>query len=305
MRGGRGRLILILAVLGLLLPPAAEAAPRLSAVAASQGAFTGTSWALGLVVPEGSSLQGGASLKWEEVGNLTAVFSLPNITLPDGVVYAVVSVMTSDGTVLQAATGIGTNCSAWQAYSWAIRGLKTGSLAYSWILNATGPRMEPSADVAISIFRTTDGWELRILDRTTNASVERSFPQGLGSSLKQGDQEVFSLESYSRSAATFRSMGNLTLRALLLDGAEVSGGVYSYGEWDPNHNPLFVVGSSGSNPPYFISLRQVGDGSYAWAYTTSWKSSGGPPIGVTAFFAVLLVGVLVVARVVIRRTRDS
>lgn len=274
------RRLLVAAVCTFLLPAAIIAPSSLPIVAstaqaaASGQTYPNASWALGLVVPEGASLHGGDKLLWEEVSNLTVVFTLPNISMPDRMVYAVLSVMTSDGGVLQAAAGIGPNASVWSAYSWSIPDVKSIPLTYNWILNATGPRMSPGANVTISIFYSSGSWNLRTTDQKTGISTEREFPQGQGTALKVGDQEVFSFESYSRLGATFRNMGNLTLDSILVNGARVVSGVYAYGQWDPHKNPLFVVGSSGTSPPTWISLGQTADGSFVWGYGTVWRNVG-------------------------------
>jgi len=233
--------------------------------------YSNSSWALGVVAPEGSGLSDGASLRWESVNNVTVLVSLPNITLPDRVVYSVLSVMTGDGGIMQVAAGVYPNRSAWLTYSWVIPRSDTTTPTYQWILNGSEPRMAQNSRISMSIFHLSGLWSLRVTDEGTNSSVERQFPPGLGPALKAGDQEVFALESYSRTSSTFREMGNLTLESLLVDDQRVTGGFYSYGDWDPNHDPLFVVGSAGTSPPSFISLEKTGDGSFAWEFAGLWQ----------------------------------
>jgi hypothetical protein len=158
-----------------------------------------------------------------------------------------------------------------------ISGVESTPLVYDWILNASLPSLTPGAGIAVSIFKSTGGWNLNIRDLSGGAGVVRTFPPGMGDTLKVGDQEAFALESYSRSAATFKSMGNLTLQGLFLDGTKVSGGIYVYTDWDPSHNPLFAVGSSGASPPSFVSLARTDDGAFVWSYTTNWTSDEGYP----------------------------
>ena len=238
-------------------------------------AYPNSSWALGIVVPEGSQTADGSKVRWEDVSNVTVEATLPNITLPDRVVYAVASVMTEDGSVMQAAAGAYPNRSVWLAYSWMISGADSGPVTYSWILNGSKPEMGPASKISISIYRDADLWNLRVEDEASGKAVDRPFPDGIAPTLKAGDQEVFALESYSRSGATFRNMGNLTMEGLKLDGRMVTGGFYAYGDWDPTHSLVFVVGSSGSSPPIFISLTEVGSGSFAWGFTEDWVGAGG------------------------------
>ena len=270
----------------------------------SGSAYPTTSWAVGLVVPEGASLQGGGKVRWGGVDNLTAAVTLPNISLPDEIVYAVLSVMTSDGCVLQAAAGIRPNESSWFAYAWLIPSTASNPLVYQWVLNESGPPMAPGANVSISVYEVSGSWNLRITDEETGAGVARPFPSGIGPSLKVGDQEVFALESYSRSGATFRSMGNMTLTGMLLDGSKVTGGVYGYTDWDPDHNPLFAVGSSGVSPPAFVSLGQATDGSFVWGYALVWRSPN-DTLATVATIAALVSGVLAVVGVVLWKTRKA
>lgn len=303
------RRLLVAAVCVLLFSASVEASSLpVAAVSSTQATSSGrsyptASWALGVVVPEGASLQGGSKLRWESVRNVTAAFTLPNVTMPDRIVYAVMSLMTSDGGVMQAAAGIRPDEGSWFAYSWSIPDFKSVPLIYRWSLNSSEPEMAPGADVTISIFQSSNVWTLRIQDDSTGARVERAFLVGVGTSLKAGDQEVFSLESYSRLGATFRDMGNLTLRSLLVDGARVTGGVYAYGDWEPRHNPLFAVGSSGVSPPSFISLGQGDDGSFIWGYDLYWGGSGDSVMAVVETLALLLSALFLVIGVVLWKTR--
>ena len=238
------------------------------------GGFPSTSWALGVVVPEGSGLQGGGSLRWQEATNVTALVTLPDISSPDRIVYVVMSLMAQDGSVMQASAGVYPNSSVWMAYSWFIPNALSVPLTYLWLLNSSGPQMVPGAQVSISILRSDGTWGLKILDMGTGGSVFRSFPATVSPSLKAGDQEVFALESYSRAEGTFQRMGNLTLSSLEVDGQKVIGGFYTYGDWQPNHEPLFEVGSAGSSPPPFVSLVEGVDGSFVWTYTAVWATLG-------------------------------
>ena len=299
----QANLLAVLAVLGLATCAASSsfaAGPSgvsSTSLEAAGHAFPTASWALGVVVPNGAMLQGGGHLSWTGVANLTASMTLPNITLPDGVVYAVMSVMASDGSVMQSAAGVFPNRSVWLAYAWSIA--SPNHPTYQWILNGSAPQMSPGTNLSMSIYMGKGTWDLKITDRSTGASVSRQYPSDIPASLKTGDQEVFALESYSRSAATFQHMGNLTLQSVSVNGERVTAGVYSYGDWDPRHNPVFVVGSSGTTPPTFISLEQVGPGSYVWGFGGLWGPAGGDyGNSVSASLLLLVLGVTAVALLV-------
>lgn len=294
-------LVLIMSA-GVEVPPTIANAP--GQVGATGGAYPTTSWAVGLVVPEGASLQGGGKVRWEAVNNLTAALTLPNVTLPDEMVYAVLSVMTSNGSVLQAAAGVSPNDSSWSSYAWLIPSAVSVPPSYKWILNASGPTMAPGANVSISIYQALGGWSLRIFDDETGAAVTQQFPSGVGPSVRVGDQEVFAFESYSRSRSTFQNMGNLTLTGMFLDGSKVTGGVYAYSNWDPARNPLFVVGSAGASPPSFVSFGQARDGSFVWGYATVWTYPSNLPFTI-AIVAALLVAAISTVGVVLWKTRKT
>lgn len=209
-------------------------------------------------------------MRWEGITNVTVSLALPDIESPDGNVYAILSVMTSDGSVLQAAAGALPNRTDWYGFAWSVKGANSGSPSYLWVLNSSKPEMSPLANISISIFLVSGQWSLKVTDMGTGSSVEKSFPPGPAPALMLGDQEVFALESYSRTVATFRDMGNLTLYSILLGGKKVMNGCYLYSGWDPTHNPLFVVGSSGSSPPSFINVGEELEGSFFWDYTGIW-----------------------------------
>jgi len=251
--------------------------------------YPNSSWAIGVVVPEGAQTLGGGSVRWEGVTNVTASLALPAIGSPDGTVYAILSVMTGDGSILQAAAGDLPNMTGWHAFAWSVQGANSGTPSYKWVLNASNPEMDPLSNISISIFLTSGLWNLRITDAGTTSSVEKSFPPGPASSLKAGDQEAFALESYSRTSATFRNMGNMTLDSLLLDGKEVTNGCYLYSDWDMIHNPLFVVGSSGSSPPSFIHAGEGPMGSFFWEYAGVWSVQNDPLAGLVEVLAVVAV----------------
>ncbi len=257
-----------------------------------------SSWALGVVVPDGARLDGGGALSWKTATNLTAVARLPNITNPAAITYVVLSAMGNDRTIFQVAAGTWPDCSYWSVYSWFITGVDSRSPAYECMANSTGPEFSPHDVLSISIFiASPSAWMFRVTDENRSSSLERSFPTSLAVSFASGDQEVFSLESYSRSASTFQNMGNQTLESLLVDGTKVLDGWYPYSGWDPAHNPLFVVG--GSAAPLFIDLTTNGRGEAVWAYSPQWAdahlnvSLGSVVVGL-ALFSLIVVSALFV-----------
>lgn len=305
-----GAAAVVICLLLLTTPVASPAALQTTTTNQSGPAdqsYPATSWALGVVVPDGTRLQDGTSLHWGAVTNLTALLTLPNISLPDRVVYGVVSVMMSDSHVLQVAAGIYPNATRWLTYAWAISNVESVPLTYCWVLNASGPEMAPGARVSVSIFRAMDAWHLRVVDLDTGSSVSRLFPGGSAPGLKAGDQEVFAFESYSRTGLTFKDMGNLTLWNLFIDGQEVESGIYSYSEWDPSHNPVFVVGSSGTSPPSFLSFEQASDGSFVWGFERGWTTDVYiyPNMIGTSLALFLLVGLAAVLALVVWLTRKD
>jgi hypothetical protein len=273
----------------------------------AQENYPSTSWALGIVIPQGTGLEGGRTVQWGSVQNVTTDVTLPNISQPDQIVYAVLSMMTEDGQVLQVAAGVFPNSSVWLVYAWLFSDITSNPVQYQWILNSSLPEMLPNARVSISLFRSmTNTWELSVVDLDTDSSVERTFPSGIASSFKAGDQEVLALESYSRSVSTFQEMGNLTLNSLLIDGMKVSSGFYTFnGGWQPDHSPLFVIGTEGTVPPTFISLQKGTGNLVFWNYTNPWSNTELVyPVGiVTIIFLALLVGSIIIMASVILVTK--
>lgn len=301
---GKLRALVTTAIISLLLGAMAAGPLAWAQGPSSQSlGYRNESWALGIVVPQGAGLEGGGDVRWGSVANVTAEVALPNITLPDRNVYAILSLMASDGSVMQVATGALPNRSSWSTFAWLVTNSNSGQFSYAWILNASGPEMAPESNVVISIFLDSGTWSLRVSDPGSGQSVQQPFPAGVSPSLRSGDQEVFALESYSKAASTFRDMGNLTLDALFVDGARVVSGFYAYSQWDPAHSPLFVVGSAGATLPTFINLGQAGDGSFFWDYVGTWKTSPGSVEGLAEILVIaLLISALALAVAAARLT---
>lgn len=263
------------------------------------------SWGLGIVVPEGSQLQGGGYLSWEDAKNVTAVVTLPSINQTDNAIYAILSAMAGDGSVLQIAAGICPNMTEWLAYGFLIRNLQAIPQNYTWVLNSSKPEMNPGATVTLSIYLSSNVWEYLLQNTDTKASVSGRFSANIRPTFKPGDQEIFALESYSDSRVAFENMGSLLLDSLLVDGQRVARGWYYYGDWDSAHNPLFVVG--GLSPPPFLSVQRLENNTIAWSYN-EWNDSQQPlpaepimiPLGLAAI--VLATSILVITLEVRKRT---
>ena len=237
----------------------------------SGGTYTRPSWALGVVLPEGAKLEGGGGLSWENVRNVTVLVTLPTIDLPSDAVYAVLSLMISDGVVLQVASGIYPSNSTWLVYSMYIADVLQVPQHYTWVLNSSAPQAQPGDSEVISIFLSqVGGWSFRVADPERDSSIQLPFGLPSDQPPKAGDQEFFALESYSWNSSTFEAMGSMTLESTFLDGRTVSSGMYLYSNWDMIHSPLFVVG--GSTPPGFVSVGLNGS-TAMWSYGGTWQGN--------------------------------
>jgi hypothetical protein len=275
---GLGNLLLLRAALVVLATFIATG--PLVAASSAEGTFlyqnptwrrSTESWALGLVVPEGAGLGGGAHLSWSSSANLTAVVRLPYITRTDGVTYLILSAEGDNGAVMQVAAGIWPGSGDWSTYAWYITGLGTRSLSYGWSANCSAPSMMPGDTVSLSLRVGAGAWGISVRDmNSTDGRVWTVPSQGL-SRFMIGDQEVIALESYTNGASTFEHMGNATLSGLYLDGIRVTSGWYVYGGWNAIATPLFAVGSA--EPPTFVSLALPGDGRAVWYYDAQWTGA--------------------------------
>ena len=246
-----------------------------------------SSWAIGVVVPNGAGLEQGGPVTWGTVSNLTAALVLPNITRPDAITYVVLSAMSSDRTIFQVAAGAWPGSAYWSVYSWYVTDVGSQAPHYQWTANSTGAEFNPGDQLSVSITRSSSGWSFNVLDRSRGTSQHGSFPAPATLALAVGDQEVLAFESYSRSSAAFRDMGNLTLESIWVDGAKVQEGWYYYSGWDPSRNPLFVVG--GSQAPLFISISTDARGEAVWSYSGQW-----PDVHLDVSYTTLLQAMMVV-----------
>jgi hypothetical protein len=239
-----------------------------------QNSYSRGSWALGVVVPDGSQFKGGGELSWKTANSVTAVIQLPNISYTDNTILAVMSVMAEDKSVFQVAAGIYPNMTTWLAYAWFIQNLLAYPQNYSWALNASKPIMTAGDSVSLSIKLSQKHWEYQVQDLSTSEVAMGQFNSNATPSFKVGDQEILAFESYSFTNAVFQQMGALVMKSLLVDGRQISNGWYYYGGWDTTHSPLFVVG--GTNPPPFIYVHELENTTVNWNYQ-EWEGSVGTP----------------------------
>lgn len=245
------------------------------------------SWGLGVVIPQGAEMAGDSTVRWQNANNITALVHLPEINMTDAPIFVVVSLMTSTGSVIQAAAGLYQNASTWESYSMYIQNPLAYPQTYKPIPAVNQSPIAAGGNISISIFLSSGVWNMKLSDLDTDKSTNAIFNSSLSQTLKDGDQEVFTLESYSSNSSIFENMTNLTLYSVLINGQRVLGGWYYYGSWEMSHNPLFIVG--GLNPPSFISVQEGGSSSSIWSYSTTWSSVNyGAPVDLRLLIVVLL-----------------
>jgi hypothetical protein len=259
---------LVFLFVGLLVNPFGLALTVVRAVGSGGNSYPSGSWGLGIVVPDGSQYADGTSLSWKNAREIEALVQLPHIEDTDNTIYAILSAMIQDGSVLQVAAGINPNMTSWLAYAFFAPNAQ--SQDYTLVLNSSKPEMTNGDSISLSIYLSAEHWNYQVDDIRTHESVQGRFMFNVTPSLKTGDQEIFALESYTRSNIVFEHMTSLVLTSLLINGMRVAKGWYYYGDWDSSHNPLFVVG--GLNPPPFISVRGLDNSTVEWSYA-EWTGS--------------------------------
>ncbi len=268
--------LLTLLCIALMLPSGVATAvqtPSHGGQDALQQGYTQNSWGLGVVVPDGSTLSGGGTVNWAAVTNVTAVVQIPDIPNASAPIYAVVSLMTQDGVVLQTAFGIYPGNDSWLVYSMFIKNINQIPQHYTWTVNSSKPAAEPGDVVTISVYQSPEHvWSFRACNLNTSLSIRGAFGADTTELPKRGDQEAFALESYASDSSTFQKIGNMTLSSLLVDGKRVASGWYLFADWDMLHNPLFVVG--GAAPPAFIDVSVSNSGRAVWYYSGNWNGNG-------------------------------
>jgi hypothetical protein len=259
-----------------------------------------------VVVPDGAALSSGQRLSWGAVDNVTASLRLPMINQTDGAIYAVLSVMTSDGGVLQIASGLLPNATGWGTFAMWIKNPMVYPQEYETILDARTPAAQPGAAVSLSIYYSSGTWNFETSEQGVAGALHASLGANASSAIRTGDQEVFALESYSTASEVFSGMGNLTVYSISLNGQRLAGGWYLYGGgWNPSHNPLYTVG--GEEPPVFMVAGSCSGGLVCIGFRSPWIGTQGPTPNIGTFLALAAAGgtVLVVVVVVSLMKRGS
>jgi hypothetical protein len=259
--------ILVAVAVFLLLP---HSQPGAFGTAAPVGQYSpASSWAIGAVVPENAPLSNGGTVTWENVSNVTVLLRLPAMNQTDGTIYAILSVMTRDGAILQMASGLLPNATGWGTYAMWIARPEAYPQEYKTLLEVNTLPLAPGALVTLSIYSQGGVWNFAAASPGAAQPIRTTLSANVSSMLKPGDQEVFALESYSTTSSVFADMGNMTLYSIQLDGQRVTGGWYLYGGgWNPSHNPLFVVG--GSDPPSFMTAQGCSPYVSCWSFRSQW-----------------------------------
>ena len=221
--------------------------------------YGSASWAAGIVVPQGATLSNG-SVDWKTVSNVTSLFRVPNISSTDGTIYIIMSLMTSNGGVMQVAVGLYNSSNSWKGYAMYIPKLNAFPQSYVQVEANKNMSIEAGDMVSMELYKS-DGWWFEIKDISAGASTIGRFDANFSSELATGGQYLFALESYSYSFRVFSNMGNLTLYDVFINGQPVINGWYVYKPWASQ--PLFVVGDS--NPPSFISVEHRTNGTFQWS----------------------------------------
>lgn len=258
-------------------------------------------WALGVVFPEGTLLEGGSGLNWSAATNVTAVVELPNITWTDNTIYLILSAMNEYGEVIQLAAGLNSDERCWLVYAFYIGDITQYPQNYIWVANRSQPRMLPGEKVALTLhLDEKDGWIYVAHNLDTDVKTQGQFPAGKVG-LKRGEQELFALESYTSNPTVFKEMGKAVLESVYINGFRVEGEGYVLGGWDPLHKPLFLVG--GGSIPSFIAIAQSSS-RYRWVYAPaeSWEPSL-TPLYVGLAYVTTALAALILALVLVKKSK--
>jgi hypothetical protein len=279
------------ACLVLALVSAGGMLPWRQAISASWPTGDTGSWAVGLAVPEGAPLADGSRVAWESSGNITATVRLPAISETDQTIYAILTVMSGSGLIMQVAAGLYPGMESWRAYVLYTRAASQ-PVSYTWVVNDSAPTMAPGARISLAAYRGEGGWMYEVLNFDTGAKSSGAIAVDTSDHFAKGDQEAFALESYTSTPEVFASMGTMELIQLQLDGVTVTGGWYTMAGWNPEQSPLFLVG--GYTPPSFAAVDSGGGTSMEWTYS---EGVGGAYVSYSAgvFAEFVLAVILIVA----------
>ncbi|MEM2292689.1 MAG: hypothetical protein QXX41_05385 [Nitrososphaerota archaeon] len=259
-------------------------------------------WALGIVIPDGAPTSDGETVKWDSSSNLTVVLNIPRINMTDGTIYAIVSVMTESGVVLQAAAGIEKGDSCWRSYAMYVRGVYSGKKEYVPVLLGSPPTFLPGDSAIISIYSgfsdEEPAWFVRIINPSSREEVLVRFFSDGSSRFMRGDHEVVALESYTKNEEVFRNMGEMVLESVFINGKRILGGWYVSDGQVFMSNLLFEVGA-GEPVPSFLYLVNSNMSSAVWGYSHgSWGQTENNSF--LLLLGALLLSILVIIFVVVR-----
>jgi hypothetical protein len=262
------------------------------------------SWGLGLTIPNGSPLEDGSRVEWGKHRNITVVLTLPNISYTDKTIYFIVSIMTKQQTVIQAAIGIHPNNTYWTSSFMYVRNVYQHNKTYIAVLPDSPPYFHPYDKASISIYYrpSEDGaggvWASSITNLSTGKSIDVDILVDNSSTFMDGEQEVIALESYTSNEKIFEQMDQAILHSILVDGRRVLGGWYIDDGQVFDRRPLFEVG--GGQAPSFISIIFKDDGTIAWIYSKpTWNNSLSPVYSIM-FLLLLVISMIIVVYVAYR-----
>jgi len=256
------------------------------------------SWGLGLTIPNGSPLEDGSRVEWGKHRNITVVLTLPNISYTDKTIYFIVSIMTKQQTIIQAAIGIHPNNTYWTSSFMYVRNVYQHNKTYIAVLLDSPPYFHPYDKASISIYYrpSEDGaggvWASSITNLSTGKSIDVDILVDNSSTFMDGEQEVIALESYTSNEKIFEQMDQAILHSILVDGRRVLGGWYIDDGQVFDRRPLFEVG--GGQAPSFISIIFKDDGTIAWIYSKpTWNNSLSPVYSIM-FLLLLVISMIIV-----------
>ncbi|MEM2909661.1 MAG: hypothetical protein QXO01_01145 [Nitrososphaerota archaeon] len=245
-----------------------------SAAASWDAPETGYSWGLGLIVPDGGSLENGSTVRWDKVNNVTVVVTLPKINQTDGTIYVILSAMTKSGNIVQVAAGLYPEENLWFVYSMYIAEVVSVEKSYVPISIKSGPTMKPGDAISMSIYSNNIGpsivWMERVCNLNTGDCRVADMLNDGSAVFMPGEQEIIALESYTTTESVFEHMENMTLHNILLNGVQVTGRWYVGDGMVFDRSPLFQVGGIVHVPSY-ISMYFTPDGKAVWYYSPSWE----------------------------------
>jgi hypothetical protein len=262
------------------------------------------SWGLGLTIPNGSPLEDGSRVEWGEHRNITVVLTLPNISYTDKTIYFIVSIMTKQQTIIQAAIGIHPNNTYWTSSFMYVKNVYQHNKTYVAVLLDSPPYFHPYDKASISIYYrpSEDGaggvWASSITNLSTGESIDVDILVDNSSTFMDGEQEVIAFESYTSNEKIFEQMGQAILHSILVDGRRVLGGWYIDDGQVFDRRPLFEVG--GGRVPSFISIIFKNDGTIAWIYSKPTWNNSLSPIYSIMFLLLLVISIIIVVYVAYR-----